>query len=464
MQRGILWLTFAWSVVVFAGYILRIWLARYFGPSIYGIYGLIITILFWFEVFVNNGIPYAVSKFVPSNKNNAYRIFWTGGRMQCVIAVMIFLIAFFSAPFIARIYHDPALANYLRLASMDILIYGFYHLSASFQNGLQEFRNQAVIYISYVLTKLVFVIILVSLLDSLYGAIIANIVGSVMGVTVGFIFLSEKKPKPSYKTKELIDFAKYVVFYFIVISLLLSLDLWIVNYYLSNAESGDYFAAAAIAQVPYFVFLGISATLLPALSAELSLGNITKSENIMTDSIKYFLIFSFPLALLFSLYSDNITVFIYSEDFVKAGSILTILVWGIILLSLLYLLTNVINADHRPRTSLIIVFISVLFDFFLNVVLIPQWGVIGAAVSTTVASGLGVIIAFMVVLKKFKLKWKLSFFIHFTLGLIVIIITTYLFKVWSLHFLISIFSSGLIYIGIIILFKEINLKDFYIAK
>ncbi len=459
-----MWLTIAWSIVVFAGYLLRIWLARYFGPSVYGIYGLIITILFWFEVFVNNGIPYAVSKFVPSHKKRAYSILWTGGRMQFVMAVFVFTISFFSAPYIAKIYKNTALTSYLRIASIDILIYGFYHLLASFQNGLQKYRNQAFIYISYVVTKLFFVIILVTLLDSLYGAVIANIVGSVIGFMVGYLFLTDKKPKTSYKKRELVDFAKYVVFYFIVVSLLLSLDIWIVNYYLSTVDSGYYFAASAIAQVPYFVFLGISATLLPALSAQLSKGNVAKSEIIIKDSLKYFLLFSLPLALLISIYSEDIAVFIYSEDFVNCGSILNILVWGVILISFLYILTNIINADHRPKTSLIIVFFSVVFDFTLNVILIPKWGVLGAAVSTTIAAGLGVVIAFVVVLKKFRLLLERQFFIHFSFGIIIILIITLLFKIWSLHFLISIIITGLLYMGIIILFKEVNPKDFYLKN
>ncbi len=459
-----MWLTIAWSLVVLAGYVLRVWLARYFGPSIYGIYGLIITILFWFEVFVNNGIPYAVSKFVSGQRKKANNILWTGGRIQCIVALIIFIIAFLSAPFLAKIYKNSDLTNYLRVASIDILIYGFYHLLASYQNGLQKYKNQAIIYVTYVCTKLGCVIVLVSLLDSLYGAIFANIIGSVVGFIIGYVLLTDRKPKATYQKRELIEFTKYVVLYFIVISLLLSLDLWVVNYYLSNEASGNYFAAAAIAQVPYFVFLGISATLLPALSAELSNGNMSKAEIIIKDALKYFLIFSIPLGLLISFYANNIVVFIYSELFIDSGDILIILVWGIILVTLLYILTNIINADHRPRTSLIIVLISVIFDFILNVILVPQGGVRGAAISTTIAAGLGVSIAFIIVLQKFRLLWDKRFFIHFTLGVISILVTTYLLKFWSGHFLISIVISGILYMGIMLLSKEINIKDFYIKK
>ena len=57
--RGVLFESVAKGVLVLLGSILNIYLARRLGPSEYGIVGIITSILFFFELFLTNGIRQA---------------------------------------------------------------------------------------------------------------------------------------------------------------------------------------------------------------------------------------------------------------------------------------------------------------------------------------------------------------------------------------------------------------------
>ena len=130
-RRGTVYLTAAWSVVVLTGYVFNVWLARTFTADQYGVYGVVMAVLVWIEIVIINGLPYAVQKFVASDSENAGAILHAAGRIQAVVAVILFAVSYLAAPLIAAFFRDARLTWLFRLAFVDILVYGFFHLLAS---------------------------------------------------------------------------------------------------------------------------------------------------------------------------------------------------------------------------------------------------------------------------------------------------------------------------------------------
>jgi len=62
------------AVFLLCGYGVHIFLARRFGPSLYGNFGVVISILVWFELAVIRGLPTAIQKFIAEDQDNVYAI------------------------------------------------------------------------------------------------------------------------------------------------------------------------------------------------------------------------------------------------------------------------------------------------------------------------------------------------------------------------------------------------------
>ena len=121
IKQGTLYLMLSWAIVLLVGYALNLWVAKTFGPDQYGMYGFVMQILLWVEIVIINGLPYSVQKFVSSNQSKAFGILRTATWMQLFVSIGLFLLAFSSVPWIAKLFRDARLNLYLRIAFIDIL-------------------------------------------------------------------------------------------------------------------------------------------------------------------------------------------------------------------------------------------------------------------------------------------------------------------------------------------------------
>lgn len=459
-KQGTFYLIMAWTVLLLTGYVLNILLARYLGPESYGTYGLVMSVLLWIEIVIINGLPYAVQKFISSDESRSGAILWTAGKMQFVTAAVLFGISFALAPLIAGFFKDAGLVVWFRIAFIDILVYGFFHIFSSYQNGLQHFGKQAVLLVIYGLSKLGFVVLFIFLTRTLTGVFLANVAGSVFGLIAGLLFLGKEIKIGVYDTRKLIHFAFPSLLYFLMLNMLFYIDLWVVNYFLGKTTGGYYVAASTIARIPYFIVFGLSATVLPTLSNKLKSGVLSEAKTTIQSSFKFFLLIALPIGILITLFPRDIIVFIYSVVYIQSGSIVPVLVWGMIFLAFFSILTTIINADNAPHISFGIAVMTVVMDVIINVKLVPVYGTSGGALSTTVAVGIGVVIALLYVYRRFRFLLNFKSSLRIGIAGLVLLGAVKLLQAIHLNFLLGGFIGLILYGLVLLILKEIIIGDF----
>ena len=72
--RGMLALTVAQILIMLSGYIIAIALARSLGPALFGVYGVVYSVLLSVELIGRLGLPQAVSKLVAEKGSSAQRV------------------------------------------------------------------------------------------------------------------------------------------------------------------------------------------------------------------------------------------------------------------------------------------------------------------------------------------------------------------------------------------------------
>lgn len=459
-KRGTLYLTAAWASLPITGYVLNVWLARTFGPEEYGIYGLVMSILMWLEIFVITGLPYAVQKFVASDESNAYPILWTAGRFQLGMVVVLFTVCFFLAPLLGTVFRNDRFIFYFRIATFHLVFYGFFHLLVSFQNGLRHFGKQALLFFVYSLSKLGFVFLLVSLFHTLTGAFLANAAGSLLGLAVGLFFLNERKERPSHRTGEILRFAIPTLLFTVTFTLLLYLDLWVVSFHWGDVLRGHYVAASMVARIPYFLVLGLSSTVLPTVSWNLASDALEQVRSTIASSMRFLLMVTLPIGILLMMFSHETMALLYSSEYLPGGNILTVLIWGNTLLAFLLLLATVIIADHRPKLAFGITGAIVILDAVLNLILVPGRGAMGGAISTTLAAGVGVLMTLAAVYIRFRVLIRLKSLVRIGLAAAAMGLGLWLWDVHGNGFVLAMVLGIVFYGALLMVFKEITPQDF----
>ncbi len=462
LNRGTFYLSLGWSVQLIAGYLMKIWLTRELGPSEYGNYGVVMSILLWIEMGAINGLSTATQKFIADSPDNARGILWSIAKIQMIVNSILFLPCFFCASHIANLLKAPELGVLIQIAIWDIWVYSLYFMFFSLMNGLQRFDRQAGILIFYATTKVVFVVFLVRVTHSISGALIGNIIASIGGLLFGLLLSRKVLSHSDHKkqeTRPLIRFALPVAINVLTMQLLFSVDLWFIMFHWGSESAGYYIAASDIARIPYYLFLALSSVVMPVLSSALTNNNKQLIKDTVRQAIWMISIIIIPIAALAFIYSKEIIILIFKYEFIDSADVLNILIWGISLFAFYYLLTTMINADNKPHFSLVMTILILFVNVILNAWLVPAMGIRGGALATSISLLVGSIGMSYIVYKRFKILMTGLSMIRILAAASVMIVIGCFLPVNG----IMLFPTGVvlfcIYILILVGLREITLND-----
>ncbi|KCZ70616.1 membrane protein involved in the export of O-antigen and teichoic acid [Candidatus Methanoperedens nitroreducens] len=467
MGQGAVYLMISNIIFLGSGYAIHVGLGRLLGPEDYGIFGVTIAIITFVGLLLRSGITQAASKFIAEDTEKSKIIAQKTAKLQFVFGITVFLIYFFSSELIADMFGDKELIPYIKLSSFAILTYAVFALYLNIVNGLKHYGDQARMLSIYSLAKLGGVFLLVALGFGIYGAVIGFILAPVAGAIAGIKYLKIDfiKNIGDFDIKKLIYFAAPLTVFAVSYNLIGSIDLFLVKSILSeNIYTGYYTASGTIARVPAFLFLGLSMALFPAVSKAVIKKDQTLTTSYIQDSLRYMLMLIIPVSFLINATADDLVSFLYSAKYAPAAEPLKILIFGWALLALFQLLATILSAGGYPRLPAYIVCLSLLISFLFNSILIPVYGLPGAALATTVTGLFAVSLAALYVHKIYRASVGLSSILKIFGASVVVNFLAGNIKIH--HYFLPI--EYIILFGIYILFlfflREINNKDFQTFK
>jgi len=398
MQRqgllaGTTYLLIAQAVFVLSGYAIHVGLGRLLGPSDYGVYSVVIYIATVFNLILTTGLPYAASKFISEDEGQSQCIMKSSISLSAILGLAISAIIFFGADLISTILNDPTLSPYIRIVSIMMPIYALHSVITGYYNGMRSYKIQAFLLLLYDICKPLVIFLLVFLGLSEWGAVLGFALGPILPMLAGFFLIGLQTFRArSFSYKKLLKFAIPIIVFSMSINLIMSLDLFFVKRILMDNEmAGFYSAASMIAKVPYTLLGALTAALFPAISASMS--DREKTHEYISESIRYTLLILAPLTLIVAASSSGLVSLIYSNVYASAGEPLRILIIGEGFFAVFSVLTTVISGSGKPGVSMILSLLILVADLVSNQILVPIWGMLGAALSTGISSAIGLSLA-----------------------------------------------------------------------
>src|SRR5260221_2228675 len=461
LGHGTIYLTISTIVFVASAYLTNIILGRYLGPASYGIYGVIITLMTTINLTQTSGLPIAVAKFIAEDEDKADAILKTGLIIQIVSTAVVSVFVFIFAYSIASLFRDLTLVPYIQLSSIVFPLYGIYAIYTNYYNGLHFFQKQSLLNIVYAISKLVTVITLIYFFH-VYGAILAFIISPIIALLFGLHF---PKTVQTFPYKKLFLFSLPLIGSAIFGTLLQSIDLFSIKAILhSNKLTGFYTANQNIAEIPFFGITALASVLFPGISRSIRHESPDKTRRLIQNSLRFCLLIITPSVFLISSTSIQALAFLYSSIYNPGASSLSILAFGAGFFTVFTLLSTIMSASGYPIRAAALAGTGVLISLVSCILLIPSFGMQGAALATTIATGVILVISGVMVYRKFYVLFNLKSAVKILLASFLIYFLARIIPIPTLLLpLLYLFLFG-IYVTLLFFLKEITDEDIRLVK
>lgn len=475
-SRSLVWLTVSEIVYNLAAYVVHSVVGRILGPADYGRYGLVVTFTTMIIILIGNGIPTAMSKYLSEVlEKNPERIEAIKRRtaiLQALIIGAVTAIFFLVSPLIATLLHDPSLTRLFQLSSLIIPAFAaasFYHY---YLIGLHLFRLQAIVKIIRSFAR-VGCIALAAMYFGLSGAVAGYVLAPLL-TFIAVVLIDELYIKQHlrlgeraigaefhFPAKTLLSYAGPLTLFLVFYELILTLDLYFVKALLQDDHlTGLYNAAITVGRIPYYLFAALAMIMLPAISKTTAERNGWETTSLIEKSLRLLAFILFPLVTLLSVYANEILHFFYGNRYNGAAAAMQVFAIGVGFLTVFYVLAFALNGAGLVRIPLRLTFVGFLGMIALNYALIPPFGIVGAALATTIVSG--ILMLAILVYTEIHFRAKLStklFLVSLASAISIAFLAIYIFPRGPWIFLFSSALLTMLYYGALRLAGELKDDD-----
>ncbi|MBU0708403.1 oligosaccharide flippase family protein [Patescibacteria group bacterium] len=456
--KGAIFLILAQMVMVLTGYLIRVGIARQLGPSLFGIYGIVLSLVTIVGIFVTKGTPQVVSMAISSGAD--LRIVKRAAlKYQSILTVTIFCLYQMAVGTIAKLLGGVELVPYLRIGGFIPLFSSVYSVIVGCYNGQSAFGTQAFLQITHSVLK--FLLVFGFLIAGLgLNAILFSHALIPLLIFLGAVLMSGLGKKGIFDYRDFFDSTWPITLYFVVLNILIAIDLFLLRSITGlNEVVGIYSAVLSLASLPFTVLISISSLLLPSISRNLAERDMESARSNIMEVMKFLILLLLPATLLIASTSEALIELVYSEEYLLGALPLSIVVFGYAFLAVFHVLNTVIMTTENVVFPLFVVMAVSGLSLVLNYNLVSLYGATGAAFSTTISILVGMIISAGWVYKKFAaiVDFKALLVIAFSVLIITVISNT--FKLRGLSLLLEYSILSLIYLGVLFQLKVIEKQD-----
>ncbi len=465
MAKGTFYHLLARILFVLSSFGVNILAARFLGAADYGIVGVILSLVVVVRTPLIRGFSQAVSTFTAAHPREVLSIRNIGFKFQCAFSIPLFFIFFLFAPLIANSLSSPEITPYIRIASPLIPLMAIYSVYLSSLNGQRFFAKEALTIAIYSFIRFFSVAIFL-----IAGFKIKGVVGGLLLAPLVALFFAKylnttKTNQSGVSGKSLVKFAAPVVAFSVLLGLLMNMDLLFVKSLLKDyALSGYYAAAVTITRAPHFLSYALLFTLLPSVSKAFANNQPELIRTHIRKALRYSMLVLIPMATIIAATSRDLIILLYSTRYIDAAVPLRYLIWGVSLLTIFLILTTIITGTGRPHIALIMIASVIPVDILFNLVLIPAYGLLGAASATTLTCLIACLTALTYIHTNFNVAFPFLSLLKISVSSVIL---------WGINLLLPLGGFALIlkycflfaiYFIALYLLKELNEEDFLLAK
>ncbi|MCP2729553.1 flippase [Limnofasciculus baicalensis] len=376
-------------------YLLQIFLARWMGTTQYGIYDYVMTWALLLAVPTSLGLPRAVVRFI-----NEYREQKKWGLLRGLIlgswyltigmGLLIGLLGT-GAIFLINYYHHFDYTSVLLIGIWLVPLQGLVLLQEDIARGTEN------LFLAYTPTKVIWPILVIlggflfwhdrHFLNGISTIWIAlGTLGTVIVIQAGWIWLKfnrEVTPAaPVYTPFAWLNVSLPLLLYRTFREILLQTDTLMLGAFIGPSAVGLYSPASKTAFWVSFVLISTNLVVAPAFVVLNVRGDRAELQKLISTVTLWIFWSSSAIALVLFIFAKPI-LGIFGAEFIQAHWSLKILIIGQLVNALSGAVGNLLAMTGYQNQLMLVSSVTALINLVLNAIAIPLWGIVGAALTTT---------------------------------------------------------------------------------
>ena len=463
------------------GYLSRIVIARFLGPGDYGLITLGFAGLSIAATISLVGLSTGVRRYVPyyKGKGDEGRIKGTIlGALKISFPLSLFLatLTFIGADWISiHVFREVNLTSIIRIFSIAIPFSVLAQIFISSTIGFQDLRYK--VYVNDIFQntfKLVAIVSLLLLGFGVSGATWGWVLAIILTPFLALYFLEKKlfhvfdsKIKSISVEKELISFSWPLIFASVAGLVMGWTDTLMLGYFSNASDVGIYNVALPTAMLLMNVVVAFSMIFLPVASELYARNRIDDLRNAYSVVTKWIFTLTLPIFLLMALFSESIIRMMFGSEYISGAMVLSILAAGFFIDASTGPVSSIIQTFGRTKISMGCGFIGAGANFMLNFLLIPIYGITGAAIATASSYVLVNIVLLIFAyrigrMQPYKMSYLKPLFASVISVSVVYVATKYVMGVSFFVLAVMFFVFLLLYFFLLLLFKSFDEEDLMI--
>jgi len=394
---------------IMCGYIFSFLIALYYGAEGVGIFSISHTLLSIATLVSVLGLDITSVRLISKNKSleNVRALYFKILKVVIPFSILLSIILFFSSSFISYILNDSQLIHSLKLVCFGILPLSIIYIHSEGLRGLKEVKLYSLL--KYAMIPLFSSIILFLMDKSKFENFEDPVFAYLISIIVTFfvsLFLWINKNGYSISNNIEISF-KYLLNISIPILLTTSMfhiinwtDTIILGYYNTSRDIGIYNICLKMSMSSSIVLFSINSIAAPKFSELYSAKKFVEFKNVIKLSSKMIFWLSLPILLIIGFKADFL-LNIFGLEFIEGKRALYVLLFGQFINVLCGSVGYILMMTNKQKILRNIIVVSASLNFALNILLIPIYGILGAAIATTTSLILWNILSLLYVYKQY---------------------------------------------------------------
>lgn len=371
------------------GFGFNVFLARVLGAQGLGVYYLALSIITTATVIGRFGLDNFVVRITAASASQqdwdslagAYR---KSMQIAITVSLAVTLAIWVSAPWLAyRIFGEESLTKPLQWLALGITPTSLLLLHGEMLRGLERIRAAVLLQAVGVPLVNIPLFIFAGLSSGVLGLAITNVVSTILILILGIFVWRQATPnvrgvKGHFSTRLMVDSSLPLLWIAVMNMVISSADTVALGIWTGSSAVGIFGVVRRTSLITSFILVAVNTIAAPKFAALYAAGDHTTLGYTARSTTRLMTLFALPFLLIFIMFPELI-LGIFGSTFATGGPSLRILAAGDFVnvatgsVGLLLMMTG----HEKPLRN--IVFASMLLDVALQVLLVPAYGLAGAA-------------------------------------------------------------------------------------
>lgn len=388
-------------VRVGANGLLLLLLTRYLlDPTGYGLLMLGISVLTVFQLGSDLGLGKSAAKYITEyregNEEQVRYILRESFKLRTGTILLTASLLVITAPFVAEFVGEPELRPLLYVGVFYLIGNSYRGFTTILFQGFNQVTWSAVIQITNNIARILFAVLFVSVFElGVLGALLGYITGAILSAILAFgILKTQFYEKYTATTTPETGLRRRILEYSVPLTLTRSaglingkIDSILIGVFLTPAAVGFYALGKQISSFALVPAGSLGFAVSPTYGEQKANEDLSRAARLYEQTLKYTLFLYLPAAAGLILVADPAIRLIFGGEYLGAVIVVQIFSAYLVMRAIVQITTDGLDFLGRARSRAIAKGSTAVANLGLNIVLIPVFGIAGAAAATVITTG-----------------------------------------------------------------------------